>query len=200
MGEVVEPITNKRKLNNMKLLLKDRSHRDYCCFVVGINIPLRIGDLVRFDIGDVVDRKHNVKDMLDTIQGKSLRQQKTNKSARLKINEAARTAIEEYLKTREPYELSDPLFVSRKRSADGSLAHVNTDIVYKNIKRAAEDVGIEHIGAHSMRKTWGYWAVKRGIPIRLIQKALSHSSERETLGYIGITQEELNSIMDDHNL
>jgi integrase len=200
VGEVVEPITSMRKLNNMKLILKDHNLRDYCCFVVGINIPLRIGDLVRFNIGDVVDRKGNVKEMLDTIQGKSLRQQKTKKSGRFKINKAAREAIEEYLQTREPYELSDPLFVSRKRSKDGKLAHVNTFIVYKNIKNAAEDVGLEHIGAHSMRKTWGYWAVKKGIPIRHIQKALSHSSERETLGYIGITQEELNAIMDDHNL
>lgn len=39
------------------------------------------------------------------------------------------------------------------------------------------DVGItDRIGAHSMRKSWGYQAQKEGVPIDLIQKKLGHSS------------------------
>jgi len=41
--------------------------------------------------------------------------------------------------------------------------------------------------AHSLRKTWGYaQRVRYSQPIDLIMKALGHSSERETLLYLGI--------------
>lgn len=41
----VEPIRDKKKLNDMKIYLKGKRLRDYTLFVVGINVALRISDL-----------------------------------------------------------------------------------------------------------------------------------------------------------
>lgn len=50
--------------------------------------------------------------------------------------------------------------------------------------------GISNIGSHSMRKTFGYFLYKNKVPIEIIQDLLNHSSQRDTLRYIGITQED----------
>ncbi|MBD9866800.1 site-specific integrase, partial [Enterococcus faecalis] len=42
----------------------------------------------------------------------------------------------------------------------------------------------------SMRKTFGYFLYKQGTKTEIIQSLLNHSSQRETLRYIGITQED----------
>ena len=41
-----------------------------------------------------------------------------------------------------------------------------------------------------MRKTFGYFLYKQGTKTDIIQSLLNHSSQRETLRYIGITQED----------
>jgi site-specific recombinase XerD len=46
-----------------------------------------------------------------------------------------------------------------------------------------------------LRKTFGYFAYKQGIDLAMIQKLLNHSSQSETLRYIGITQEQMDDIV-----
>ncbi|RFP77526.1 site-specific integrase, partial [Bacillus subtilis KCTC 1028 = ATCC 6051a] len=53
---------------------------------------------------------------------------------------------------------------------------------------------------HSMRKTWGYWAYKKGYSLALIMEALNHSSIAITKKYLGITQEDLDDVYMSMNL
>ena len=65
---------------------------------------------------------------------------------------------------------------------------------YLNV--AARSVGItERIGTHSLRKTFGFFAYQQGIDLTMIQKLLNHSSQTETLRYIGITQEQMDKVV-----
>ena len=43
---IVEPIRNRKKINAMKNYLKGKNIRDYALFVVGMNVALRISDLL----------------------------------------------------------------------------------------------------------------------------------------------------------
>ncbi|MCY7773459.1 tyrosine-type recombinase/integrase [Bacillus haynesii] len=61
---------------------------------------------------------------------------------------------------------------------------------WKIIKDAAAEVGVKNIGTHSLRKTFGYHMRKSKVDIDLIMELLNHSSQRETLRYIGIIQDE----------
>jgi len=51
-----------------------------------------------------------------------------------------------------------------------------------------------------MRKSFGYWAYKSGHDLAVIQKLLNHSSQKVTLRYIGIEQDDLDDVYISMNL
>lgn len=180
--EFVQPIRDLKQIETIKKLLRLRSLRDYCLFVLGINSGLRISDLLKLRIFDVSERC-KIKDRI------RLREKKTNKFKDFPLSNSTKSALKEYLKTRE-YSENEPLFISRKNK--GFLLRQQA---YKIINDVAKSVGIrEKIGTHTLRKTFGYHAYNNGYDITLIQKLFNHSSPSVTLRYIGITQEEMDNV------
>jgi integrase len=55
--EFVEPIRDKRKIKAMKKVLRGTNMRDYCLFVLDINSGLRVSDLLRLCIDEVLSEK-----------------------------------------------------------------------------------------------------------------------------------------------
>jgi len=188
--EFVHPIRDKKKINKMKSILRKQSVRNYCLFVLGINSALRVSDLLSLKIGDVVDGFGKVKSSI------VLREKKTGKAKQFKLSPNAKKAIAELILSRE-IDASNPefpLFQSRKRK-NGKPQAITRVQLHKILKEAAEKAGIEdNISTHSLRKTWAYHAHKAGVDLLLIQKALNHASQRETLRYIGITQDQLDDV------
>lgn len=180
--EFVQPIRNLKQIETIKKLLKSQNLRDYCLFVLGINSGLRISDLLKLKISDVIE-KNKVKDRI------RLREIKTGKYKDFPLSDNTKSAIKEYLKTRD-YKENEPLFLSRKNK--GFLMR---NQAYKIINDVAKSVGIkEKIGTHTLRKTFGYHAYNNGYDIALIQKLFNHSSPSVTLRYIGITQDEMDDV------
>lgn len=180
--EFVQPIRSLKQIETIKKLLKQQSLRDYCLFVLGINSGLRISDLLKLRISDVAE-KGKVKDRI------RLRENKTNKFKDFPISDNAKSAIREYLKSRQ-YSENEPLFISRKNK--GFLLRQRA---YKILNEVARSIGIkEKIGTHTLRKTFGYHAHKNGYDIAIIQKLFNHSSPSVTLRYIGITQDEMDDV------
>ena len=180
--EFVQPIRNLKQVDTIKKLLKQQNLRDYCLFVLGINSGLRISDLLKLQVIDVIENG-KIKDRI------RLREKKTNKFKDFPLSEKTKQAIKEYLKTRN-YKENEPLFLSRKNK--GFLLRQQA---YKILNSVAKDVGIkEKIGTHTLRKTFGYHAHKNGYDITLIQKLFNHSSPSVTLRYIGITQDKLDNV------
>jgi integrase len=69
------------------------------------------------------------------------------------------------------------------------------------LSAAGEAVGLERVGTHSLRKTFGYHVYKRtGGNLGLVQKLLNHSSSADTLRYIGIDREQMDNTYLDLNL
>ncbi len=191
--EFVQPIRDKKKIDTIKKVLLASNIRDYCLFTLGINSGLRISDLLSLEIFDVVDEARKVRERI------TLREKKTNKTKDFPLGDVARKAIMEYLKSREPYELDEPLFLSQKKNA--GKAALQRDQAYKIINSAARSIGItEKIGTHTLRKTFGYHAYKSGVPVEVIQKLFNHTSPSVTLRYIGITQDDLDGVYLNLNL
>jgi len=181
--EYVQPIRDKAKIDAIKRLLRGTSLRDYCLFVLGLNSGLRISDLLRLTITDVLDDKGKVRERI------SLREKKTGKSKDFPLGNNAKKAVAEYLATRITAGSGESLFASRK---GGGLQRAQA---YKIINDAARAVGIlEKIGTHSLRKTFAYHAYQDGKDIVLIQKLLNHSSPATTLRYIGVTQDQMDDV------
>ncbi|QIG62516.1 site-specific integrase [Sporosarcina phage Lietuvens] len=167
--------------------IKDRAHieqikqalhgRDLLLFTLGINVGLRISDLLALNVGDVRN-----KDSVRISEGK------TGKTRLFTLNDAAIGAINDYLLADMPSDM--PLFPSRK--GDRSISRVQA---YRILNAAIERAGLTDIytsfGAHSLRKTFGYFAYSSGADITLLMRILNHSSSRETLRYIGIEADDV---------
>jgi integrase len=186
--EYVQPIRCKKQIDSIKKILKASSLRNYCLFTLGINSGLRISDLLKLKVSDIIDGK-KIKDRI------TIREEKTGKTKDFPISDVAKKAIDEYLKTRT-YSFDEPLFISRK----GKSA-LQRQQAYKLINAAARSVGIkEKIGTHTLRKTFGYHAYQSGIDITLLQKLFNHSAPSITLAYIGITQDQIDDVYLNLNL
>lgn len=170
----VQPLRTKRDINKMK---KAMHGRDLLLFTVGINTGLRVSDLLKLKVGDV--RNH---DFID------IREQKTRKPKRLHFNKAVKDAV----KSLVPADASDEdwLFPSRKGHAPITRVQVHR-ILNDAAKRAGILEKIGAIGAHSLRKTFGYFAYQNGTPIETLMQLFNHSSQSVTLRYIGISAEDV---------
>lgn len=181
--ELVEPIRNKKQIEALKKYLRGQNIRDYLLFVLGINSGLRISDLLKLTVEDVMNQ--------DRI---SIREQKTNKYKDFPLSETCKKAINEYLKSTGI--TTGALFVSRK--GNKPITRVQA---YRILSEGAKTIGItESIGTHTLRKTFGYHAYQNGVDITRIQRLLNHSAPSVTLSYIGITKEELDNVYISLNL
>ncbi|MEH7114165.1 tyrosine-type recombinase/integrase, partial [Neobacillus niacini] len=111
------------------------------------------------------------------------------------INNAIHIELEKYLSSLTFTE-NDYLFKSKKNNQP-----ITRQQAYRIIHKAAEEVGIiEKIGMHTLRKTFGYHAYRKGIAISIIKDIYHHTSPAETLRYIGIDKHDQGIIKVDVNL
>lgn len=181
MNEVaVEPIKNKRKIDDFLIYLRGKNERDWVLGKFQLNTGLRISDVVGVRVSDILTKRGNFKDYF------ILREQKTGKEKKIKLNEELRKTLKSYIEE-NGLEYDGHLFKSRKHTQRG---HITVTQAYRIFKNAAEAVGIENFGTHSLRKTWGYWTYKASrYNIGLIMNVFNHSSQSTTLRYIGIDQD-----------
>jgi len=82
---LVQPIRDKQKIDEIKAILKRQSGRDYFLFTVGINTGLRISGILNLQVKDVRDKTHI-----------TIKEQKTGKPKRFRINANLRLIVDEY--------------------------------------------------------------------------------------------------------
>jgi integrase len=179
--EFVQPIRDKKKLEEIKVNLKKQSLRDWFLFVMGINTGLRISDLLKLKVKDVQGKTHITID-----------EEKTKKEKRFKINASLQEYIEEYVTGMDQ---EDYLFPSQK--TDKAIGRVQA---YRLLNKAAANIGLEEIGTHTLRKTFGYHFYQKTKDVALLQELFNHSAPSITLRYIGINQDVMDRAIDDFSL
>ena len=163
--------------------------RNYMIFTLGISLGLRGGDLLNIHISDVLNEDGTVRDYLYCIESK------TRKTNQPRINDAAKKAILEYIAILDTVNFDDYLILSeRKGKMDESQ-------LYRILHKLETDLGFEeHIGAHSLRKTFAYWNLKLHPndmeALAIIQDMMNHASSKTTLRYCGITREDKDKFYD----
>lgn len=183
----VDPIRDEKKIDALKkYLLGSGNLRNYTMVVVGLNTALRISDILDITWGMVYDFEND-----NFIEDVSLKEMKTKKAKKLKLNKNAMNALITYFKSIDRPSENDYIFKSR----EGYNKPITRQMAYDIIKNAADAVGVKGIiGCHSLRKTFGYWSAKKGVPIHILMELYNHSSERTTKKYLGITQDDLNDV------
>lgn len=174
----VEPIRDKAKIKQMYQLLKGRDEKYALLFKFGLNTGLRISDIIPLKVKDIMNARMQFYDHL------IIKEKKTGKEKKIKINDTLKKLIMEYIKnTGASYE--SYLFPSKKGG------HIGRVQAYRVLKECADLLGVQNFGTHSLRKTWGYWTYKLSLyNIGLIMDTFNHSSQSITLRYIGVNQDQ----------
>ena len=185
--ERVEPIRSVKKINDLKkYLLGSGNMRNYALVVLGFNSALRISDILNLTWVDVFDFEEK--------QFKThvyVKEKKTGKNKKFLLNKNATEAILRYKRKLGHINISDYIFKSR----EGQNKPITRYMAIKIIKGACEAVGIkEHIGCHSLRKTFGYHSWKKGVPIPVLMELYNHSNQSITKLYLGISQDDIDDV------
>ena len=177
-----EPIRDPRYVAKIKAMLKPKP-RDRLLFVMGVNSAYRINELLSLKV------KHVIYGVPGHII--DLKQSKQNEYRAVMVNEAVWAAIAEWLDVHPDPRPEAPLFVSGKT---GDALTVPSAIAL--VKSWCAEAGlIGSFASHTLRKTWAYsQRVHFKEPILLISRALGHSSEEETLAYLGLLPEEVRAL------
>ncbi len=178
----VQPIRSKEDIQKMKdSLLRYCSYRDYFLFTFGINVGLRINDLLPLRVVQVQNKTHI-----------RIKEQKTGKFRTIYVNEYLREEIDKYTASMRPEDL---LFPSRK-----GVSYITPTQVYRILQKAAEMAGIENVGSRTLRKTFGHHHYKKNKDLSILMEIFSHSSPSITKRYIGITQDDIEDTLKDFSL
>ena len=185
----VEPIRDRNKIAAIKKVLSGNS-RNLLFFTLGINSALRVSDLLNLEVRDIVDENGRIRECLE------VKEKKTGKTKKFELNKSVLKAIRHFL-AGEKLNPFDYLFQSR----EGENRPITRQQAHRIIVDAARTVGIQdRVGTHTLRKTFGYHALKSGVSLPLLQWMLNHSSQAITLTYVGFTEDDANKVIRNLNL
>lgn len=157
-----------------------QSARNLLLFNIGINTGLRIGDIVKLRVADVRGRSSFI-----MYEGKTEKRRTVHLTALM-------ADVADYLDGKP----SDGfLFPSRK--GDGCIT---TTQAYRILAKAANLIGREDIGTHSLRKTFGFHYYQRTKDVATLMEIFNHSDQATTKRYIGIRDKEIADSLRDFKL
>ena len=204
INKTTEPIRVMSHYEKLSSFLLNRNLRDYALFNFGIYTGRRISDITALNVSDVIEAgmdkgRFKFKELL------KIQEKKTGKFAEIPLTDNARKPLGKYLRQRRKESekrgesvaefMREPLFKSQKPRKDGEF-RLTGKSAWRILRNGARACGMnEHMGTHSLRKTYGYILYHSGISIETIQKLLNHASPSITLAYIGIMQDDLNDAM-----
>ncbi len=172
MNKKAEPIKNRKDIEKIEQYLKLHNKRDYVIWVLGMNSGLRVSDIVGLNVSDVVNKTHI-----------TIVEKKTQKLKSFYINDKLKRVLKEFTKGKN---LEEPLFLGKQGK------RLDRSQVYRFIVRACKENGITaHVSTHTMRKSFGYHHYQKFKDPIVLQKIFNHSSQRITLMYIGVEQDEI---------
>ncbi len=180
--KIVQPIRDKDKIEDMRNQLLKLGYKNYLLFVVGINTGLRISDILNLRVYHIRNKTHI-----------TIKEKKTGKEKRFLINHHLRKDLEKYIFNMKDMEY---IFQSRK----GQNSPISRVQAYRILNKASTIVGLEEVGTHTLRKTFGYWHYQIYKDVAILQEMFNHSSPSITLRYIGINQDIKDKTIEDFYL
>ncbi|MEK4968585.1 site-specific integrase [Cytobacillus sp. FSL R7-0696] len=177
----VQPIRDVAMIEAMKRVLMAQHYRNYFLFVLGINTGLRISDLLALRVGDVRGKSHII-----------INEQKTGKLKRFKINNDLQHHISDFTLSKGAAE-----YLFKSRRGNDRIHRVQA---WKILSAAATEVGLNEIGTHTLRKTFGYHFYQKYKDVAVLQQIFNHSSPAVTMRYIGINQDIIDEAVDGFSL
>lgn len=168
----VQPIRNMTTVLDIADYLRDQNERNYIMFMFGIYTGLRICDILKLKVRDV--------------KGKNaiyMREKKTNKEKKFAINSELKKILDVYLADKKDWEYLIP-------SPNYADKPISRQQAYNIMSEAGHAFGIDNIGTHTLRKTFGYHMYQQTHDAVILMQIFNHSDIGITLRYIGVIQDD----------
>ena len=158
------------------------SQRDALLFRFGINVGLRVKDIlsIRYDqiyTSDGAFREHLI-----------IKEGKTGRNKAVLLNRNIRKHLNIYIADRPALRRENGYIFYSSRNPDRPV-HVTQ--VWRNFKNVEYAMALDNFAPHSMRKTFAWHLFKATGDIRTVQQALGHVDPKTTMLYIGLDQIEV---------
>ncbi len=184
----VEPIRSLVDIGRIKSLLAKRP-RDLALFTTGINLPLRVSDLMSLTHAHVCDLKPG--------SAFAIREQRTGRRIKIGWNRACHHAVAGLASDTAISEANNDwraqhLFSSRR----GKVLLASS--VHRLVKSWCKHIGLAgNYGANSLRKTWGYHQFATfGTDHNRLMTIFNHATRRQTLDYLCLQPEDFKNIFE----
>jgi integrase len=172
--QVVQPIRDQEKIEEIQEILKRQSMRDWLLFTIGINSGLHLSDLLVLKVKDLKGKSKAV-----------IKEEKTGKNKLFIIPAQLSEWIVDYVKYMQD---EDFLFPSQRTGKP-----IKRIRVYRILNEAAKQAGLHDIGTHTLRKTFGYHYYLKTKNVSLLRELFNHSAPSVTLKYIGVHSDKRNT-------
>lgn len=170
-----------------KLLSNLRANKEYVWELyarLGFCTACRASDVLNLKWSDILGKSEQV-----------IVEQKTKKARKLTFNNSVQNKIKELYKLIGQPDKEEFIFLSRATNKPITIQYLN-----KKLKafKSKYKIKIGNFSTHTFRKTFGRYVYEKynrsAESLILLNKILNHSNIAVTKTYIGITQDEVNSI------
>lgn len=154
-------------------------YRNYILLVLGVNVGVRVSDLLSFTARTVAGGRIVIK------------ASKTRKELRYDLDKGIYKYIKDYI---DEFKISTNsfLFASTDQKGNRLKDPITRTQAYRIIKDLAKEAEIDYmVGTHSLRKSYGRWLYDSGMNLADIAKMMQHNSTDYTLRYICIDSEQM---------
>ncbi len=163
----VAPIKDEETLKQYKEQLKKIDEKYYILFEIGVGTGMQLQEILRLTVGDV----RNQDSIRSRIGTKDVRRE-------FVIPDELKENINKFVEGRKDEEYLILGFANRD-------IPLSREQAYRVLRAAGMELGLNTIGAQTMRKTFAWRYYKRTGDIYYIQNLLNHSTPSITYRYIG---------------
>ena len=198
--KTTQPVRDIVELKKIKKYYREvkPNKRNFLLIICGLNTALRISDILKLRWKDVYNEN-----LLSFKSHIDVNEQKTGKKTTVFINNNLKEALASFLKDiiAKKGKLCDVMeqfiFLGQK-STDKPISRIQA---FRIISEAAKKCLLSHkVSCHSLRKTFGYHAWKKGVSPALLTSIYNHSSYKITTRYLGIEQDDRDEVFELVNL
>ena len=164
---------------------------------IGVNIALRYSDLVNLKFEDI---------NFDTSTADII-ERKTKKNKTVFFNDFCISELEKIMNFYKEKEIKkyNKGYIFKSLYNPYLKSNIDKPMAIQSFNRCLTKAQIDlnlpySIGSHSLRKTWGSVVYNSNKDIGIVMKALNHSSEKDTLQYIGVDRKSLEELFKNNKI
>lgn len=198
--KTTQPVRDIVELKKIKRYYREvkPNKRNFLLIICGLNTALRISDILKLRWKDVYNEN-----LLSFKSHIDVKEQKTGKKTTVFINNNLKEALASFLKDiiakkGKLCEVMEQFIFIGQKSTDKPISRIQA---FRIISEAAKKCLLSHkVSCHSLRKTFGYHAWKKGVSPALLTSIYNHSSYKITTRYLGIDQDDRDEVFELVNL